>query len=228
MLTLGLPEVVYADQIPINLLPMYGAPSVIKTADQKKADEEFISKVTTNGVSRDSAAVGFWAIGMKALGDGDKDTAMKRFNQSWLLDPECFLAYWGFGKVTYNFVNPQESLDFFDKSLALLQSNKERPSLKDVKQGLYYDTGRAYSFAALLDSLKAPVYTKKADGFYEKLSHENPKFADGYHLWLMNSMISKNYRRAWDIVHAARRAGVNDISKETIKKLSEKMPEPNE
>lgn len=226
LLTLAQADVAKGDQIPINLLPMYGAPSVLKTAEQIQIDQEFISNTTKSGISRDSAAVVLWSMGMKALIDRDRETAMKRFNQSWLLDPECFLAYWGFGKITYNPANAQEALEYYDKSLTLLQSKKERPSLKNIKQGFYYDIGRAYAFAAILDSLKAPAYCKKADDSFEKLYHENPKFAGGYDLWLINSMTIKNYRRAWEVVHAARLAGAKFISEELIKKLSEKMPEP--
>lgn len=213
------------NQKPLNLIPMYGAPLLVKTLDQMQADNEFLANVTANGVTRDSAAVGLWSMGMKALFDRDKETAMKRFNQSWLLDPDCFLAYWGFGKVTFTIETLQEALGYFDRSLAMLQTKKQRASLRSLNQGLYYDMGKAYSIAALADSLNASVYCKRADNLFERLYHENPTFAEGYTLWVMNAIRSKDFTRAWSVVHTARRAGIT-IPDWILKTLSEKMPEP--
>ncbi|MBN1278165.1 MAG: hypothetical protein K9I59_02170 [Chlorobium sp.] len=214
-------------EMPINLLPMYGAPYAVKNAYEKEADEEFIATMTKNGVSRDSAAVISWALGMQALDKKDGETAMKRFNQSWLLDQDGFLSHWGFGQVLFYFRDPKESLGYFEKSLSLFGS-KSRQGMKSMKPYLFSDAARAYSTVAILDSLQAPVLKKRADELFDQLLRENPKFREGYTAWLVFSFVNREFRKAWDIVHAARRAGIQDLPKEILKALSDNMSEPNE
>ncbi|MBV5328161.1 MAG: hypothetical protein JZU65_11080 [Chlorobium sp.] len=214
-----------ADSKPINLLPMYGGTEVVKTDFEKHADEKFIAVMTKNGVSRDSAAVISWMMGMNALQDRDSDTAMKRFNQSWLLDQACYLPYWGFGKIMMTRMNIKESLEYFERSLAMLRA-KPLPSMKKTQPVLFFDAARAYSMASLVDTLKTSLHRKRADVLFTQSLEQDPKFREGYMAWLAFTLISREYQKAWEIVHDARRAGVQDFSKDLLKELSEKMPEP--
>ena len=78
----------------INELPMYGGRE--KTASQKLADETYIETMTRDGRSREDAAVAAARTGWNVFYRGDKATAIKRFNQAWLLDSHNQLALWGF------------------------------------------------------------------------------------------------------------------------------------
>ncbi|MBU2512161.1 hypothetical protein KJ966_12545 [bacterium] len=69
---------------PINELPMYGG--VEKTPEQKKLDDEFIKTVTQQNGTREKASENVANLGWKYLRKGDQKTAMKRFNQAWLLN----------------------------------------------------------------------------------------------------------------------------------------------
>ena len=80
----------------IDQLPMYG--NKPKTDAQKKADEEFIQLVQKE-MSLSKGAEHQVKRGWEAFYDRDNATAMKRFNQAWLLNPNNADIYWGFGDV---------------------------------------------------------------------------------------------------------------------------------
>jgi len=87
-----------ADAYPINERPMYGL--VEKTAEQKRADEEYIRMMTADGRSREEAADVAAKNAWNVFYSGDKVMAMRRLNQAWLLDPDNPLALWGFAVIS--------------------------------------------------------------------------------------------------------------------------------
>ncbi|MEE4161449.1 MAG: carbohydrate binding domain-containing protein [Woeseiaceae bacterium] len=85
--------------VPVNELPMYG--EFEKTAWQKQADETFMATVLPDfGNDRGAAADRFAEEAWKFVYGGDNTTAIKRFNQAWLLDPENTKALWGFAVIS--------------------------------------------------------------------------------------------------------------------------------
>ncbi len=84
------PAIEYA----INELPMYGLRE--KTPAQRRADEEYMRDMTRGGQSRQAAAQVAAKNAWNVFYSGDKATAIRRFNQAWLLDPGNQLALWGF------------------------------------------------------------------------------------------------------------------------------------
>lgn len=87
-----------AESLPINQLPMYGG--MPKNEAMKRADEEFIAKAIQNGQTREGASKTSVLLGWQYFSKGDLATAMKRFNQAWLLNPESGEAFHGFAVVT--------------------------------------------------------------------------------------------------------------------------------
>lgn len=81
----------------ISLLPMYGG--VEKTEAQLKSDEVFIRSVLEEGVSREDASALFVYEARTFFEQGDLDTAMKRYNQAWLLNAKNPDVYTGFGDI---------------------------------------------------------------------------------------------------------------------------------
>lgn len=81
-----------------NTLPMYGGPAQVKTPLQLEADEKFIQAMTNNQ-SREKASKAVAVGGWQFFNKGDLPTAMKRFNQAWLLNPNNPEAYKGFAAI---------------------------------------------------------------------------------------------------------------------------------
>ena len=82
---------------PPNEQPMFGG--IQKTAAMKKADDDYIRSVVAAGYTRESGAQAAVELGFKYFSKGDFVTAMKRFNQAWLLNPKLGDTYHGFALV---------------------------------------------------------------------------------------------------------------------------------
>ncbi len=77
-----------------NLVPMYG--HINKTDNFLQADDHFIQTAISECGTREKAAQEYANIAWAYLSKNDNSTAMKRFNQVWLLDSLNTNAYFGF------------------------------------------------------------------------------------------------------------------------------------
>ena len=106
----------------INKLPMYGR--VKKCNDQLESDREFLKESDKQFDSRKEAAQFHVAKGWEYFYQNDFDTAMKRFNQAWLLDSLNANIYWGYGNILgLRDKKFKESLVYFEKSLTINPDN---------------------------------------------------------------------------------------------------------
>ena len=87
-----------AQSLPLNQLPMYG--EVEKTEKLKTSDTSFIAAIEQQYSSRKEGAKQVVLSGWSYWQKQDRATAMSRFNQAWLLDPENGDAYHGFALAT--------------------------------------------------------------------------------------------------------------------------------
>ncbi|MDJ0779923.1 MAG: carbohydrate binding domain-containing protein [Gammaproteobacteria bacterium] len=108
---------------PINELPMYGYRH--KTPAQKQADEVYIESMMRRFDSRAEAARSAAELGWKFYYDGDSRTAIKRFNQAWLLDPNDQYALWGFAVISADRDQLQKSIRYFRMAIDSGPSNPE-------------------------------------------------------------------------------------------------------
>jgi len=77
---------------------MYG--HIEKTETFKNSDEDFIKAAISEFGDREKATKGYSQIAWKFLSKNDNITAIKRFNQVWLLDSLSADAYFGFAACT--------------------------------------------------------------------------------------------------------------------------------
>jgi tetratricopeptide (TPR) repeat protein len=106
----------------INLLPMFG--NLVKCPEQLEADKTFIATMDKDfDGDRKKAAEDRVARAWDFYHQRDEKTAMKRFNQAWLLDSTNADVYWGFGSLIGNQKNEEEALLMFKKSLRLNPGN---------------------------------------------------------------------------------------------------------
>jgi len=208
---------------PLNLLPMYGAeyePYIKKTEAQKQADEEFIKTEIASLGSREKAAKYFAAWGWSEWKKGDKENAMRRFNQSWLLNPNYYMPYWGFGTLegdTY------KAATYYEKSLSLIGENDEDKQ----KPRLLTDTSRVYSSLGrkLSDETKSKEFFQKANALLSEAITLDPKYVNAYNAWALSLYFQGNYQKSWESVKKSRELGRN-FSANFISALTQKMPEP--
>jgi len=208
-----------ARDIPINLMPMYGNPGVVKSKAQKNVDDLFIESVTKNSGSRQLAAAKFAGEGWRQYQRSNLDGAMLRFNQAWLLDPKNFLPYWGFGAILMKLAKPEEAIPHYERSLSLIDIATEKPRL-------FNDSAKAYSLAASRGGPDASAWQAKAETLFQEAVQLDPKYSNAYRDWIAANVLHKKYSKAWEVVKRARGAGVQDIPQELINTLTKQMPEP--
>jgi len=105
-----------------NVLPMYGPGT--KTKEHNKLDKEFISNVVKEHGSRQKACEVHIDFAWRYFYNNDLETAMKRFNQAWLLNPNYPDSFYGFSALT-RINNHEEALKYEQKGLKL-DSDKAR------------------------------------------------------------------------------------------------------
>lgn len=206
---------------PLNLIPMYGYPDIEKPEALKKVDEDFIKAVVGTERSREEVSKGFAGEGWRLLGNGDAANAMRRFNQSWLLNPNNYQPYWGFGVLLFAQRKPSEAATHFEKALSLINEENEKPRLLS-------DASRAYSVqgASATDKMKAEELFGKANSLLSEAIKLNPKYGNAYRNWAMSLYYEGNYEKAWDMVKASRGLAGEELASDFINMLSKQMPEP--
>ncbi len=82
-------------QLPLNELPMYGGGS--PSIEVQKVDQKFIDQEVQKYGSRQAASEKALEIAWQWFDKGDYRTAMRRFNQAWLLNPNDPRVFHGYG-----------------------------------------------------------------------------------------------------------------------------------
>ncbi|MDR0871895.1 MAG: hypothetical protein LBN27_00305 [Prevotellaceae bacterium] len=99
------------NQQPDNTKPMYG--EVLKNEIYKKLDKEFIENCIQQYGTIDSAVIVHINYAWGYFYRNDVTTAMKRFNQAWLLNPEFPDSYFGFAALLDMQKNTTEAVRFY-------------------------------------------------------------------------------------------------------------------
>lgn len=207
----------------LSLLPMYGYPDRAKPDHLKKSDEEFIKKVTES-MTREEGGLRYALAGIECWRTGDRDTAMRRFNQSWLLDPDGYMPYWGFGQVMARRGAFAEALPLYEKALFLIDDDKKKPMLLT-------DAGFVYSVSGLMTRTNAVDMTlsdkrfARANELFSQAALLSPDAVQVYDQWASALYKQGNYEKAWEMVRKARGLG-HRFRPDFIDALSKKMPEP--
>jgi len=121
-----------AASYPLNEQPMFGGQP--KTPAEQAADQKFFDSVAKLGYSRPQGSDKSVQLGWQYFfSKHDIATAMKRFNQAWLLDPDNGDAFHGFAVLVMARDNDAAQAD------ALFQQGLAKPR---QLPGIYLDYGR--------------------------------------------------------------------------------------
>nr|MDJ0624340.1 tetratricopeptide repeat protein [Desulfocapsaceae bacterium] len=184
----------------INELPLYGG--VEKTESQKKADKKFVNAVIKSMGSGEKAARHFVKRGWEALSKGDSKTAIKRFNQAWLVFPENGKIYWGLALTQAQQGEFNLAIDLYEEADQLLSDNAR----------FLADYG--YTIIGYADDLKNNnmEYIDILDEGIDKLNTARdlePKLSPVYFYLAVAEFNRENYKEAWENVYLAEKLGNN-------------------
>jgi tetratricopeptide (TPR) repeat protein len=205
----------------IDNVPMYGQPNIERPDILKKADENFIKDATAAVGSRERASKVWATQAEEFMKAGNLDFAMRRYNQSWLLDPNNYQPYWGFGRVLVEQKKYEEALTFLERSQQLINDDYQ-------KAALLSDVGNVYAILGFEQKNIADRsrYFTLANQYYEQSVSLDPKYPNPWAWWAWNSYNEGKYADAWKKVKRARELGWSKFSESFLRDLSAKMPEP--
>ena len=198
----------------ISLLPMYGG--VEKTEKQKQADSDYLKYVDAHFDDRREGSKTAARAGWNYWYKGDWQTAMRRFNQAWLLDPDNHLVYWGYVAILGMQGKYRESTDMGDIALSLAPDNHKL--LCDVA----FSNG-AYAYSINSNREEREKYFNKAFSMYEQaetLQHDEP-----CKTWAITLFYNDQYLAAWEKVKKSEEFGYY-YPQEFLNDLAKKLPRP--
>ena len=97
----------------INEIPEYGHQP--KSAEMEKADQEFLAIAQKYPDAANQMLQKGWAFVQR----GDMISAIKRFNQAWLIDSTRWEVYWGFAVTEGKQEKIESSKHYYEKALSL-------------------------------------------------------------------------------------------------------------
>lgn len=122
----------------ISLLPMYGG--VEKCPEQLAIDKSFLASIDQVYPNRKEAARLLVERAWSFLYTKDYENAMKRFNQAWLLNPDSYEVYWGFGNLVAGSGKPKEAITYFEMAK---QHNPTNSNFYTSSASAYFETFQA-------------------------------------------------------------------------------------
>lgn len=228
ILALGLMAVVNwaraSDGQRIDNIPMYGQPAISRPDFLKKADEDFIKEASEIFGSREAASKAWSAQADRFIAKGDFDFAMRRYNQSWLLNPNNYQPYWGFGRLVLQ-------AGKFDAAVEYLEISKQLCDDQYQKVALLADLGAAYSTKAEHiptdeKGERERLFALANESFVESTTLD-PTYGNSWRRWAMSLYEQGNFVGAWEKVKRARLQNARPFPPAFLQSLEKQLPEPN-
>ena len=200
----------------IDNVPMYGQPEIERPAILQQADEAFIIQASSAFKSREEASMAWFNKGEQYMRQGDLDLAMRRYNQSWLLNPNYFGPYWGFARVMIRQGEIDEALTHISKAKALINDPYQEVALLT-------DMGVVYSLKALESpESEKHYYFNLANESFQKSINMDPTYPESWRYWAYSRLEQGKCEEARQNATQATKLGNVKISDSFMKSLNEK------
>lgn len=209
----------------IDNVPMYGQPKTERPAFLKKADEDFIQEASSGLGSREAASRAWHAEGERFMAEGNLDYAMRRYNQSWLLNPDNYQPYWGFARVMVAKRQYDEAFKYFDRAKELIDDPYEKPALITDQAIAYHN--KASTLPKYQAGEKAKYYSL-ANSLFEESTKLDPTYSKPWLKWAYSLYFQQDYPAAWRKVNKSRELAPDSVPESFLEDLRSKMPEPTD
>ena len=152
-----------------NTKPMYG--EVQKSEEQMKIDEEFKTDCLLQFKTIDSSVYVQIDHAWRYFYHNDLKTAMKRFNQAWLLNPEFPDSYFGFAALSEMNKNRTEAERFYKMGIEKDKKNKRTEicyqRIADCREQLNDITGTIDTYTRITDINPRNSFAYKKIGYFQ-------------------------------------------------------------
>jgi tetratricopeptide (TPR) repeat protein len=199
-----------------NLQPKYG--SLPKADWQKVADEKFISGMDEDyHGDRKKASDDMSARGWQYLRAGDHSDAMRRFNQSWLLNNDNGTALWGMAAI-------EADARKFDESLKLFA---EAEKFVGGEVNFSVDYANAVAIAGIKRRNKGLL--DDAFSRFGRIYQIAPQNARNLKNWATTLFSLKRYTEAWvKVIFAEALPNGGGLDPRFLAALQSRMPRPRD
>ncbi len=190
----------WAEKFSYEQLPMYG--NRPRTAQEQAADAALSQTVLSVTGDREAGAKEALRTGFQLCETGDLDTAIKRFNQAWLLTPNYPPVFHAFGWYMAKWDEVDEAITMYKKALEL-----------DAKYAIAMcDLARSYKDKALTQTNPEELLAllSKAITLCDEASRattDDDNLSYIYYQWATLLALTKNYPEAWEKIHLSRKYG---------------------
>ena len=198
-------------QKPDNLKPRYG--DVVKSQEYIDLDNKFIDDVVKEFGTREIAAKKHLNFGWNYFKKGDFNTAMRRFNQAWLLDSTLIDVNWGYGAVLgakqqyeqaidylkrYQCSNPNNDRIYIDIATAYFQyasSQKQKGLIESWVLNL--NKGKScIKKSLLINDKNAHTYSQLAVAYYNENNIDSAKYYGQLAIKLDPKVLQSEFKKA--------------------------------
>jgi tetratricopeptide (TPR) repeat protein len=208
-------------EIDPDILPMFGQPNVKRPEPMKQADEAFIKDAVARFGSRSAASIFAVVQGWGNLRSGNLSTALRRFNEGWLLSPYNAGVFWGFGAILSRQGKLLDAIEQLETARDL--------GLADAKQlvQLLSDIGAVRSaYAASLpfnrELERAHQFSAANQRFVESLEID-PEYAPSWREWAISLYDQQRYAEAFIKVARAQELKAESFPADFLRKLNSKI-----
>lgn len=192
----------------------------------KKADENLINFVMNSGEvkTRAEGAQRACDTGFDYINKNDKETAIKRYNQAWLLDPNQPCVYAGYGYYLGSSPKTlEDSFKMYEKALSL-----SKPSSQNEHENSWWilvDYGEVLDRCYISDNKRSDCLDKALDNLTKSLViKDTPKTHRALAIVYYHK---KDYKESWNQVHLAISGGVPEKAfGQFLNDLKKVMPDP--
>ncbi len=196
------------------IIPLFGQQP--KSKEEQESDQSFIKMCKENFGDLKEASIFFSDRGWDYVQESELDTAIHRFNLSYLLNPKNTEIYWGLGVVHFKQDDFCEAIKYLKMGTDIDSSNT----------ALWQDLGMA----------ELAHYEKNKDKETIKAAEKHLKTAvetdaSNIQAWLKlaeSEYILGNYYEAWQAVHSVKLLDENEIDQVFVKKLLAKRDDPKD
>ncbi len=197
----------------LSLLPKYGEKE--KTKNQKLADEQFINDFLKEGITREEASEGIVSGAWEWYYQGDLETAMKRFNQAWLMNSNNPEVYIGFGTIVGFQGKTDEAITLFEEGL---EYQSEHPILM-------CNLGFAYNIKALEQESDRNEYFEKSIDYFETANEIDSEVEFCHAQWAVSLYNQDKFGEAIEHINKSQKLGGASLDPDFVNDFIYKNPD---
>jgi Tfp pilus assembly protein PilF len=221
-LALALVAAVARADVPDDQLPMYGSADRTRDPALAAADKLFVAVIVARYGGRREGSAAIAADGWRVLRGNDAANAMRLFNEAWIVDPDYYDVYWGFGAVLL-------ARGEVEDAIVMLERANDCPDVHERNRApLLGDLANLYALKAFRLAPEAAgraEHFARANAILASATAADPANPQPWIQWVLALFYEARYAEAWDKVAAAHDRG-HRVPEHVLGALRAKHPEP--